>query len=60
MLKPDSMLTSDERRRAIAAILARGIRRLLEGCAAVTDHEEDASPPAPREDAKGLVSGSAS
>jgi hypothetical protein len=29
--KPDSMMTPDERRRAVAAILARGVNRLLDG-----------------------------
>lgn len=57
MVKPDSMLTPDERRRAVAAMLARGIRRLLEGSAAVTDEEEANAEARAREDAKRPVSG---
>ncbi len=60
MLKPDSTLTPDERRRAIAAILARGVRRLLEGCAAVTDEEEASAELRPVRDAERPVSGGAS
>jgi hypothetical protein len=58
--KPDSLLTPEERRRAIAAILARGVRRLLEGCAAVTEEEDASAATRPNEDTKRTVSGDAS
>ena len=56
---PDHRLTPDERRRAIAAILARGVRRLLEGTAAVTEDDETPED-VPRPDAELPLSGSAS
>ena len=55
----DIRMTPDERRRAIAAILARGVRRLIEGTAAVTDNKERPDSDRPRRDAKTPLSGDA-
>ena len=49
-----------ERRKAVAQILARGIRRLLEGCAAVPDEEEACNAAQLREGTKMPVSSRAS
>lgn len=60
MPKPDSLMPPEERRRAIAAILARGVRRLLEGCAFVTDEAGNGDGAQLRESTKMPVSSRAS